>query len=494
MRILFVVADLFFSEPLGVMILSSVCRNAGHQTKLCILRKHGVESVLAEFEPDMIAYSAMTPDEHLFIKTDVAVSSWAKSNERRILRVMGGAHPTFFPDILQKMNLDAICVGDGEDAIIRVIEAFVQSKPLEGIPNIATPAQPTFIKEIVENMDAVPYADRDLIYGAAPEMMDHGIRSFLTQKGCPYNCTYCFNHVYNKMFKGGGRKIMRRRSVGDLLSEIRDVAQRYPTMRFVRFADDVFVVNKEDAWLEEFSERYPKEIGTPFYCLIRCNALTENVARLLHKAGCKSIGMSIEAGSEKVRNNIMKRNMSDTMLHEAFSLARKYGINAYGNSILAAPGTTFSDDMQSFYFARSLNLACPTFSIFTPFPGTDLTKQAVKLGLLDENFDFSAVSFGSGSILRGYTEKERIMQINLAYLGPLFCKLPDFAQPLLKVLLPIPITRFYKMVGALTMTFILGTKIFPGAQPAKLSALLRAITASLKFITTNNKDRKTGTI
>lgn len=493
MRVLFVVADLFFSEPLGVMILSGVCRNVGHQTKLGILQTQDIAGILEEFAPDVVAYSAMTPDEHLFVKADATVRDWATKNSRRVLRVMGGPHPTYFPEILRKMNLDAICAGDGENAIVRVIDAFAQGKPLEGIPNIITPVQPKFIKEVVENMDDVPNADRDLVYDAAPEAMDHGIRSFLTQKGCPYKCTYCFNHAYNSMFKGDGRKIMRRRSVDNLLAEIKDVVQRYPVARFVRFADDVFVVDKEDEWLEEFAERYPKEVGLPFYCLIRCNSLTQNVAMLLQKAGCKSIGMSIEAGSERVRNDIMRRNMPDAMLKDAFSLARQYGINAFGNSILAAPGTTFADDMQSFHFARSLNPAVPTFSIFAPFPGTDMTKQAVKLGLLDKDFDFSTVSCWDYSILRGYTEKERIMQTNLAYLGQLFCKLPDFAQPLLKVLLPIPITRFYKLVGALLMSFMLGTRIFPGARPRGIRPLFRSVRVALKYMTTINKDRDTST-
>src|SRR6516165_4926841 len=114
------------------------------------------------------------------------------------------------------------------------------------------------------------------------------------------------------MFKGDGRKIMRRRSVDDLITEIKDVAQRYPVARFVRFADDVFVVNKEDEWLEEFAERYPKEVGLPFYCLIRCNALTENVARLLQKAGCNrdysrggNVQKSARCGSDQLRDSIL---------------------------------------------------------------------------------------------------------------------------------------------------------------------------------------------
>jgi anaerobic magnesium-protoporphyrin IX monomethyl ester cyclase len=85
----------------------------------------------------VVAYSAMTPDEHLFVKADAIVRRWAIGIGRRVLRIMGGAHPTYFPEVLSKMNLDAICAGDGENAIIRVIDAFAEHKPLEGIPNMA---------------------------------------------------------------------------------------------------------------------------------------------------------------------------------------------------------------------------------------------------------------------------------------------------------------------------------------------------------------------
>src|SRR5262245_3165489 len=492
MRVLFVIADLYFSEPLGAMILSGVCRKAGHETRLAILQQQDIADILEDFNPDVVAYSTMTPDEHLFVTADAVVRRWTMSTGKRVLRIMGGAHPTYFPEVLRKMNLDAICAGDGENAILRVIDAFAEEKPLEGIPNIITAAQPTFIKEVVEDMDAVAFADRDLMYDAAPEMLDHGIRSFLTQKGCPYKCTYCFNHAYNRMFKGDGRKIMRRRSVDDLLAEIRDVVERYPVARYIRFADDVFVINKEDAWLDEFAERYPKEIGLPFYCLIRCNALTENVARLLAKAGCKSIGMSIEAGSERVRNDIMKRNMPDAMVRNAFALARQYGLNAWGNSILAAPGTTFADDLESFHYARSLNTAAPTFSIFAPFPGTDLTHQAVKLGLLDADFDFASVSCWDYSVLRGYTERERLMQTNLAYLGLSFCKLPDFMLPVLKILLTLPLTRVYKIVGSMVFSYVIATKIFAGAQPRDVRSLVRAVWRAVIYMATDNKKREAG--
>ena len=62
MRVLFVIADLYFSEPLGAMILSAVCRKASHETKLAVLQRGDAWPSL-KFAPDVVAYSVMTPDE-----------------------------------------------------------------------------------------------------------------------------------------------------------------------------------------------------------------------------------------------------------------------------------------------------------------------------------------------------------------------------------------------------------------------------------------------
>lgn len=80
-----------------------------------------------------------------------------------------------------------------------------------------------------------------------------------------------------------------------------------------------------DSWLEEFAEVYPKEVGLPFFCLTRCNILTEEVLKLLIKAGLHSLTMSIEAGNDYVRNDVIKRHMTRQQILDAFGLFNKHG-------------------------------------------------------------------------------------------------------------------------------------------------------------------------
>ena len=84
----------------------------------------------------------------------------------------------------------------------------------------------------------------------------------MTQRGCPFSCSFCIESVYQDMF--GKKNSLRRRSVDVVIEEL--VAGQAATLgiRQVMFYDDVFTVNPR--WLREFAPRYKREVGLPFWC------------------------------------------------------------------------------------------------------------------------------------------------------------------------------------------------------------------------------------
>jgi anaerobic magnesium-protoporphyrin IX monomethyl ester cyclase len=479
MRVLFVVPELFYSEPLGVMGLSAICKRDGHVTRLAVLARRPIEELLEEFDPDVVGYSAMTANKALFAEADRVVRERIRRTGKKIFRVMGGPHPTFFPEVLGEMELDAIVIGHGDHALPRILERLERGSPLDGIPNVWTAAGGEPAKEAVSDYDALPFLDRDLIYEAAPQLQGVGIRSFMTCRGCPYQCTYCFNHAFNDMFHRGGRTLLARRSVDSVIAEIRQVREKWPPLRFVQFSDSVFVLRADD-WLREFAEKYPREVGLPFICCIQPKDLTDETAGLLRTAGCRALSMSIESGLERVRKEILKRPIPDDSMLDAFAIARRHGLRTQSNVMLGLPGTTLEEDFRSVRFARACRPSLVTFSVFCPFPRTELSRQAARMGLIADGVDYNTM-YRDKSVLNCYTEREKEIQVRLTYLSSIFCMLPAFLMRVLPSIARLPLDPLYRLLNSLAVPFVYGAVIFRGAQPANPLRLLRNVFYSIAY-------------
>ncbi len=478
MKILFVTTHIFLSEPLGAMILMAICKNEGHETKLVDASRDDLSCYVKEWKPDVIAYSTVGADFRVVKQQDQRLREIIANSSKKVFRIMGGPHPTYFPEVIDDLELDAICQGDGDRALPTLLNRLEKGESLEGIPNIGLSSAGAEKKELVNDLDNLPFVDRDGFYESAPYYKGCGLRSFLASRGCPYLCTYCFNHAYNKIFKGCG-KVLRRRSVENLISEIEHVMQKYPPVRVIRFADDTFA-HKADEWLNEFSEKYASRIKLPFYCLMRSNTLTEETANLLTRAGCQSISMSIESGVESVRNNILKRNISDEVLTRSFKLAVKCGIKVLGATMIGIPGTTLGDDFKSLEFTRKIRPAAPNFPILIPYIGTDIWRYAVESNLLDKKTDVDLTPHDL-SALHCYSKKEKETQLRIMYLGALFCHVPEFFVPLMYRLIKSNMSlKLCKLIGETYQHYCFATKIFPQSIPKNPKNLFYVIRDTFK--------------
>jgi len=481
LKILFLNADIFISEPLGVMTLSAICKRLHHETKLIALKKHSLIKTLNDFKPDLIAYSAMSADIDLFRRADESVIQWCSDRGKRITRIMGGPHATFFPEILEEMQLDAICVGEGDHAILSILHRIEKGEEIKDVPNVLGRGEniEDMKKELIQDLNKLPFADRQIYYEAVPSFRMVRMRSVLSSRGCPYNCTYCHNHVFKKMFKGCG-EIIRRASVDHVMDELKFVIKHFPPVRLIRFGDDTFAHSIDD-WLVELLTRYKKEINIPFYCLMRSNVLTEEMAELLASHGCVSIGMAVESGNERIRNKILGRNLSDEVVINSFHYANKYGLKTFGNTMLAIPGGNFKEDLESFFFTKRLKLTAPTFGIVVPYPRTALSDFALQSGFLEKDYKFDKY-YSDKSAFNHFTDKEKEMQLNIVYLGTLFCALPDFFIPFFRILIKFKPNFIFKFIGMAYLIYKSGRYVFQKVIPLDPLSLIKFFNASIDFI------------
>lgn len=416
MRIMFIVNNLGLNEPFGPMILSAVLKEKGHQTVLGVLQEEDVERKIASWKPDMLAYSMMSVDMREMVNFHKKLR-----NKTKIFSILGGPHASLYRKCVDTSGVDAICVGEGEEAIIEVAERLQNGRDMSGIPNIMLPGQSGLeLRPLIADFDSLPFMDRELVY-AYPKMARFGIKGIWASRGCVFPCPYCFNNRQNELFKDKG-KIVRRRSVGSIIEEMLQLKRAY-RVAFVRIQDDVFV-HRADAWLEEFAKRWSKEVRVPFYCLLRAELVTDQMAQYLREAGAFSVCMSIEAADDDVRKRMLRRRVSKQQLENAFRIFKKQRINVYANSMLAFPFTTLEHDIASVDLAIRLRPQMPNFSVFMPYPGTDLGDYCAKAHIFDPVEDEIDYGIKNMSPLSCFSEQERRAQYNLCQLAIVAIKFP----------------------------------------------------------------------
>lgn len=453
MRILFVVKMIDFIDPQGIMQLSAIAKVNGYETFLGILTRENIFKKIEKIKPRLIAYSATTGEHKYYLRINEEI----KKRFSHIFTIMGGPHATFYPECIYKSSLDAICIGEGDEAFPELLQRLEKKEDISDIENIVTKGKRNSLRNFYSDLDKLPFPDRDIFYKTT-EMGKFPIKSFMVSRGCPYSCTYCFNSPFKELYKEKG-VYLRRKSVRRSIDEIAYVRERYP-LQFVKFYDDIFAYPK-DPWFEEFCKVYKKEIRLPFHCLTRPNLLNEDMARLLKEAGCVSISMSIEAANSYLRNEILKRNMSDEEIYKAFEICHKYRINTFANSILALPNSRIQDDIATVLMNIKCRVTFAEFPICHPYPGTELGEFCRENGIFGADYDRIHLSYMFESPLSCFTKKEKRIQKNLSLLGTVAVWQPRFKNLILRYLIYMPNSIFYILAYILVKMYLIKTKIYP---------------------------------
>lgn len=412
MKIIFSVEELFVIEPLGLMQMIAVAKGLGHQCYFAPFRSKDFMRLVRRVKPDMVAISIMSISDESGRK----IIGKIKKYNQKIFVFVGGSHPTHYPRFVQASQADAICVGEGDGAFVDLLNALEKEKSIVKIANVHTKSAKNAPRRLVEDLDSLPFADRDLIYQNSP-LGQMKLKSFMATRGCPYSCAYCFNNAYKELYHRKGR-ILRRRSVESLMEEIERVRAEYP-LEMIRFGDDNFVEGMTD-WFEEFVSQYSRRIKLPFYCLIRPNVVTSRLAKALKKAGCVSVATSIETGNEKVRREVLSRIVSDKQIINGCRALVDNGIKTYTNIMVGLPETTLEDELKSLKLAFKSRTTCAAFTIFTPFPGTQLHQYCLMKNWIPKTKNpVFPRSTTDRSMLNCFTEREKDIQRNIMLLGPL---------------------------------------------------------------------------
>lgn len=395
MKILFILPDVNSFHKLeihfGIAYVTGFLKAKGYKNIrfLSVARMEDYEKVIKEvlqYKPDIVGFTSVETQFGNVIK----LSKLIKENYNCII-VCGGVFPTIFPECIKDAEyLDVIFRGESEIAFLKFVRAIERNEDYHNIENICyiNGKEGHIIKNkllpLENNLDLLGFPDREIFN--FQDVIDSygGTVPFMFNRGCPYNCAFCSNHVLASVY-GKRSNVTRRRSVDSCIEEIRAVSKQYK-FDIIHIWDDLFTSNRK--WLYEFLDKYKARFNKPFMCTTRSNLCDDDLFRRLKEGGCYRVHMSIESGNDFIRNNIIRRNISKDAIMRSFGLAKKYKIEVNATSIIGLPFETEDMLKETIDILALLKVESPGVNVFYPYKGTKLREVCEEYGMVNSGLKY----------------------------------------------------------------------------------------------------------
>lgn len=342
---------------------------------------------LCALNPDLIGFSAMTPD----MPSTGEISRRVKEKMPGVITVMGGAHAIAIPhETLQEFpHIDFVITGEGEDTFVELVTALSTEKDFSAVPGLGYRDESMVIvnphRPYIKDLDRLPF----------PAWHKFGKKSdtyfVLSSRGCPYGCLFCMRALGSQV---------RDRSPENVIAEIEWLVENFAPRKII-FIDETFTLKKKR--ILEFTDLMIKKglhRKVRWVAQTRVDRGDPEIFARMKAAGCYRVEFGVESGNQSILNHVDK-NINLSQVRETVRMARDCGLQIACTFILGHPYESEETIGNTINFAVTLKPDFVSFGIMSPYPGTGIWEMA-KTGkgnyrLLSDGWD-DYMRFGGGAL------------------------------------------------------------------------------------------------
>lgn len=373
--------------PHGLAILGSVIRRKlGIAPVFVDINAHRyddnqVESILRSIDFNVVLIGGLIPVYKRIIK----YAEMIKAIKPDAIIIAGGSAAISVPELLlRNSQVDAVCAGEGEIAIIELLEGLSERHNLDELTHIKGfyykvgdkiifSGKPDLLNDLDLESDMPAYDLLPMdIYLSNPIVGFGRDVDFISSRGCPFGCTFCYQ-PWGRRFRG--------HSVDFIIKSLKHLRSRY-RIDFVSFQDDEFMASPKRVL--DFCDKIKKAIpGLLWSCTGRVNIVEDDIVRTMKGSGCVSISYGFESGSQRMLD-AMNKKVTIAQMENAVRVNRKYGMMLPVSFIIGMPGEDEGSCRETVEFCVRNNIPLRSMMFATPYPGTELFEFTVSSGRLDK--------------------------------------------------------------------------------------------------------------
>lgn len=346
--------DQLVMPPLGLMYLSSYLKSKNISAQINDLAGSNNYNLIQEAK--ITAFTANTPQYPYALKA-------MKSLTHETTKVIGGPHVS----CKGNCNIDGFdisVIGEGESVLQSIVKSnSISNLVIHGIP--------------INNLDTLPYPDRKWngFEKYKYKFNDLNFTTAMTSRGCPYNCSFCFNMFDNKVRFMSSNKVIEEAKIISNLS-----------YDGIMYYDDTFTLIKPR--VRKISEGLSK-LNMKYRCFIRANTVNKELLYTLKQTGCIEVGMGVESANQKILNDINKQ-ITIEQCEDVIDHCHKIGLSIKIFLMVGLPGESIETVNQTIEFLKNTKPDNFDITILTPFPHTDIWDNKNKY---DINFNKSSIDY-----------------------------------------------------------------------------------------------------